>query len=85
MSRAPYPDILHLWDVTWTKEGKVWVGPAITDPKDPMLATAVACERIIRQDGRYVLVDAGLTLDRFGWSDGELRDVTPEDAEDEAP
>jgi hypothetical protein len=30
-----------------------------------MLATAVACERIIRRDGRDVMVDPGLTLDRF--------------------
>jgi hypothetical protein len=27
---ATYPDTLILWDVTWTKQGEVWVGPAIT-------------------------------------------------------
>ena len=32
MSREPYPDVLELWGVTWTKAGKVGGGPAITDP-----------------------------------------------------
>jgi len=63
--RDTWPDVFEIWGVTWAKEGKVWVGPAITDPEDPMLATAVACERIIRRDGRDVMVDPGLTLDRF--------------------
>ena len=32
MSREPFPDVLEIWDVTWTKAGKVGGGPAITDP-----------------------------------------------------
>ena len=61
----------------------VWMGPAITDPEDPGLALALACERMIRQDGRDVLVDPSMTLDRFGWADGDLR-MVPEDEEEEA-
>jgi hypothetical protein len=60
----------------YLKEGHVWVGPAITDPEDPRLALAVACERLIRQDGRDVLVDPGLTLDRFGWDEDAAEGMT---------
>ena len=41
-----------------------------------------------RGDYRYFLRHPEIEnppSDRFGWSDGELRDVTPEDGEDEAP
>ena len=76
MSREPYPDVLEIWGVTWTKAGKVWVGPAITDPEDPMLGTAVTYERIIRKDGHYVLVDLSITLDRFGWDEDVAAGMT---------
>jgi hypothetical protein len=80
MRRDPWPDVLEVWGVTWTKQGQVWVGPAIADPEDPMLALAVACERIVRRDGRYVMVDPSRALDRFIWADGELGEesVNPE-------
>jgi hypothetical protein len=85
MSSEPYPDTLILWDVTWTKQGDVWVGPAITDPEDPKLALSVEYQRLVRRDGRYVMLDPGLTLDRFGWSDGDLT-ITPDpDADEDAP
>ncbi len=32
--REPYPNTLSLWGITWTKQGEVWVGPAITDPEE---------------------------------------------------
>jgi hypothetical protein len=61
MSSEPYPDTLILWDVTWPKAGTVRVGPAIADPKDPMLAIAGAYQRIVRRDSHYVMEDPGLT------------------------
>jgi hypothetical protein len=62
---------LEIWGHTWThtKGRRGWVSPVITDPEDPMLALAVECQRIIRQDGRYVMVDPSITLDRFCWTD----------------
>jgi hypothetical protein len=39
----------------------------------------VVYERIIRRDGRYVMVDPGFTLDRFGW---DKRDVTIHEPEE---
>ena len=80
MSREPYPDTLILWDVTWTKAGMVWVGPAITNPENERLATAVHDERIIRQDGRPVMVDPGIILDRFGWDEDDVTITDPEEA-----
>jgi hypothetical protein len=41
-----------------------------------MLALAVEYERIIRQDGRYVMVDPGITLDRFGWDEDAAEGMT---------
>jgi hypothetical protein len=38
-------------------------------------------ERIIRQDGRDVMVDPSMTLDRFGWADGDLRIVLEDEEE----
>jgi hypothetical protein len=64
--KPTYPDTLIIWDIPWTKQGEVWVGPAITDPEDPTLALSVAYQRIVRRDGHYVMEDPGLTLDRFG-------------------
>ena len=51
--------------------GDVWEGPAITGPKDPILALSVEYQRIIRRDGRYVMVDPSITLDRFTWTDDD--------------
>jgi hypothetical protein len=76
---ATYPDVLEIWGITWTKEGTVWGGPAITDPEDEMLATAVHYERLIRRDGRYVMVDPSLTLDRFGWDEDDITVTDPEE------
>jgi hypothetical protein len=80
--QATYPDTLIIWDVTWTKQGEVWVGPAITDPEDPALAPSVAYQRIVRRDGRYVMVDPGLTLDRFGWDEDDVTITDPPEEED---
>jgi hypothetical protein len=55
MSKSKYPDTIDMWGITWMKQGQVWIGPAITDPEDPLLALAVQYECIIRRDGRYVL------------------------------
>ena len=82
MPRARYPDELEVWGITWThtKGRRGWVGPAITDPEGPMLALAVECQRIIRQDGCYVMVDPSITLDRFCWIDeDELTILWPDD------
>jgi hypothetical protein len=46
-----------------------------------MLATAVEYQRIVRRDGCYVLLDPSITLDRFGWEDGDLT-ITDPDAEE---
>lgn len=35
MRRERYPDVREIWGVTWTTQGQVWVGPAITDPRTP--------------------------------------------------
>jgi len=59
-----------------TGVGGAGVGPVITDPEDLMLAMAVECKRIIRQDGRYVMVDPGITLDRFGWDEEDAEGMT---------
>jgi hypothetical protein len=76
--RSKSPDVLNIWGITWTKTKwrRGWLGPAITVPEDPMLARAVECQRIIRRDGRYVMVDPSITLDRFGWDEDDLT-ITP--------
>jgi hypothetical protein len=81
MSKAKYPDVLEIWGITWThtKGRRGWVGPAITDPEDKMLATAVECQRIVRRDGHYVMLDPGLTLDRFVWKTGDITIHPPEE------
>ena len=71
MRHEAYPDVLELWGLTWTKRGDVWEGPPITDPEDPILALSVEYQRIIRQDGRYVMVDPSITLNRFCWTDDD--------------
>lgn len=83
MSRPKYPDVLEVWRITGTHTPgwRGWVGPAITDPEDRMLALAVEYQRIVRRDGHYVMLDPGLTLDRFGWEDGDLT-ITDPDEED---
>lgn len=42
-----------------------------------MLALAVEYQLIIRRDGRYVMLDPGLTLDRFGWDEGDVTLTEP--------
>jgi hypothetical protein len=74
------PAMVEIWGITWTTQGNVWIGPAIADPEDPMLKGAVDAQRIIRQDGRYVMVDSWLTLDRFTWEEG---DVEPTETHEE--
>jgi hypothetical protein len=69
MCREQYRDVLEIWGLTWATQEQVWAGPEITYPEDPMLVLTVTCQRIIRQDGRDVLVDPGITLDRFGWGE----------------
>jgi hypothetical protein len=32
MRKPTYPDVLHIWDFTWTKRGDVWEGPPTSDP-----------------------------------------------------
>jgi hypothetical protein len=76
MPKAKYPDVLEVWGFTWTKQGKVWVGPAVTDPEDRTLALAVEHERIIRRGGYYVMVDPSITLDRFGWTEEDAEGLT---------
>jgi len=80
--KGPLPDVLEIWGIIWTKQGEVWVGSAITDPEDSMLALAVECQRIERRDGRYVMVDPSITLDRFSWTDeDELTILWPDEEE----
>ena len=71
MRKPRYPDVLEIWDFVWIKRGGVWVGPPVTDPT-PYLPLALELGRIKVQNGRYVMVDPGLTLDRFGWDDEDL-------------
>jgi hypothetical protein len=76
--RSKYPRIIELWGHTWTKPRgqQVWLGPMISDPEDPILALSVEYERIIRKDGRYVMVDPGITLNRFGWTEEDDEGLT---------
>jgi hypothetical protein len=60
----------------------VWEGPPTSDPT-PFLPLALELGRIAVRGGRYVLVDPGLTLDRFGWVDGDL-EYEPVNPEEEA-
>jgi hypothetical protein len=78
MPRAKYPDVLTIWGITWThtQGRRGWRGPAITDPEDPMLALAVECQRIVRRDGHYVMVDPSITLARFGWDEADAEGLT---------
>lgn len=78
MPRSTYPRVLELLGHTWRKPkgSQVWLGPAITDPEDPGLAWAVEYQRIVRRNGRYVLEDPGITLDRFGWDEEAAEGMT---------
>ena len=77
MHKSTSPDTPIIWGHTWVKAGTVWIGPATTDPENEMLATAVHYERIIRRDGRSVMEDPGLTLDRFGWEEDDVTITEP--------
>jgi hypothetical protein len=85
MPRAKLPDILEFWGYTWThiKGRRGWLGPAITEA--PELAWAVECERVIRRDGRYVMLNPWITLNRFGWSDGDITIRNPGEGVEDAP
>jgi hypothetical protein len=86
--RAPLPDVLHIWGISWRKRGDVWDGPAVGGPDDAMLREAVHFNRIEVRGGRYVMVDPWLTLGRFTWTDeDELTIIWPDDgeAEDHGP
>jgi hypothetical protein len=78
MSRSPYPAVLELWGHTWThtKGRRGWLGLAITDPEHPTLAWAVEYERVVRRDGRYVMLDPSITLNRFGWTEEDAEGLT---------
>jgi hypothetical protein len=79
MPRAKLPDVLEFWGYTrtHTKGRRGWVGPAIAAA--PELAWGVECQRIVRQDGLYVMLGAWITLNRFGWSDGDLTIASAEE------
>ena len=81
MSKEPLPDVLHIWDFVWAKQGDVWVGPPTSDPT-PSLPLALALGRIEVWGDRYVMADPGVTLDRFGWEKGDLEEVPDADEED---
>jgi hypothetical protein len=83
MPRASYPDVLEVWGITWTKRGGVWEGPLVSDPT-PALATSLELGRIEIRGDRYVMVDPGITFDRFGWEDGDLTLTQAAEEEDEA-
>jgi hypothetical protein len=69
--KSKYPNTLIIWGITWTKTKgrRGWIGPAITDPEDRMLALCVEYQRIVRRDGYYIMEDPSITLDRFGWDE----------------
>jgi hypothetical protein len=81
MRREPLPDVLKIWDITWTKRGKAWEGPEVGGPDDEMLQMAVHYERIVVQDNRYVMVDPWITLGRFTWEKDDLEEVPDEEKE----
>jgi hypothetical protein len=70
--------VLEFWGHTWThtKGRRGWIGPAITDLEDPMLAAAVESQRIVRKDGRYMMLDPWITLNRFGWDEDDAEGMT---------
>ena len=80
MRRSKYPDTLERWALTRTQAGDVRPGPAIADPEDQTLAFSLACKRIIRREGHYVMVDLSISLDRWCWTDkDELTILWPEE------
>jgi hypothetical protein len=80
--RETWPDVFKIWGVTWGKEGKVWVGLAVIDIENPRMALSVESERIIRENGRNVLVDLSMTLDRFGWEEDDITITGPGEEDD---
>jgi hypothetical protein len=82
MRRSNAPDVLEVWGLTWTKRGDVWEGP-LTSDLTPFLPLALELGRIEVRGDRYVMVDPGLTLDRFVWTDDDLTIFWPEGAEEE--
>ena len=87
--REPLPDVLHLWRIAWTRQGDVWVGPAVGGPEDGVLRGALLYQRIEIQGDHYVMSNPWRTLNRFTWYEDDVEitqaDGTPlADAEDEA-
>jgi hypothetical protein len=76
------PDVLHLWRITWTRQGDVWVGPPVGGPEDGVLRTALHYQRIEVRDGVYVMSNPWRTLDRFTWYEGDVEITRPDE---EAP
>jgi hypothetical protein len=81
MRRSNAPDVLEVWGLTWTRRGDVWEGPPTSDPA-PFLPLALELGRIEVRGDRYVMVDPRITLDRFGWEEGDLEEVPDADEED---
>jgi hypothetical protein len=75
MRKPRYPDVLEIWDFTWTKRGEVWEGPPTSDPT-AYLPLALELGRIEVRGDRYVIVDPSLTLDRFGWDEDDAEGLT---------
>lgn len=53
----------------------MWEGPPATDPT-PSLPLALELGRIEVLGDRYVIVDPGITLDRFGWEEDAAEGMT---------
>jgi hypothetical protein len=76
--REALPDVLAIWDFTWTKRGDVWEGPPTRDPT-PYLPLVAELGRIEVRGDRYVMVDPWLTLGRFMWTDeDDIEIIRPE-------
>jgi hypothetical protein len=75
--REPWPDVLHIWRITWTKRGDVWEGPLVGGPDDRMLREAVRYERIEVRGDRYVMGHPERTMDRTTWYEGDVEISRP--------
>jgi hypothetical protein len=87
------PPIIDRYGYTWVQHPDgLYYGPPYPGDDDTLVFLeaegTVGHSSVRRGDYRYCLRHPEIEnprSDRFGWSDGELRDVTPEDAEDEVP
>ena len=80
MPKESLPDVLYLWDFTWTRQGDVGVGPRVGGPDDAMLREARHCQHIEVQGEPSVMSHPWLTLDCFTWHAGDLALPWPEEA-----